>query len=204
MSYLVRRVPFMGKESRHPDGTRGDAACGRRLDVGRRGGAAATQAAGRWIGQQAEWKWWATLTFKEPVSDGRATKALNLWLRKLAQAEDRHFMAAWSLETQVNGRPHFHVLLDHPLTTLDSGGASLFNETEVQEIRPEWFSVSWLCADPAAGNARVRKYDPSGGAAFYLVKDGEWDLRVACPRPPECRRRNGCRFSRNLGLQAQA
>lgn len=193
----------MGKESRHPDGTPGDGDRRGNVEVNPCENAL-RQAAGRWIGQVAEWKWWATLTFKGPVSDGRAINALRRWLRNLAQAEDRHFVAAWSLEIQRNGRPHFHVLFDHPVTTVDSGAARLFGEAEVHEIQPEWFSVSWLNSDPAAGNARVQKYDPSGGAAFYLVKDGEWDLRVACPRPPQCRRRSGCRFSRNLDLRARA
>jgi len=192
-SILYRRDSFMGAESRHPDGTRAEGSGGVSDVRSRR------QIAGEWIAAKAEWTWWATLTFRGSVGEAHAMKTLYGFLHGLAHEARRHFRAAWCMESQKRGALHFHALLDLPVTTIDHGAARLFGDPEEYEFSPTWLEYRWRNTNKAAGNARVQRYDSARAAAFYLVKGGQWDLRVACPRPPSCRRRLGCTFARKDG-----
>jgi hypothetical protein len=187
----------MDAESRHPDGTRAECSGGvsdarlrRRIE-------------GEWIAAMAEWTWWSSLTFQAPVGEARAKKILFGYLRALAQdlaqESGQHFRAAWCMEYQGRDVPHFHTLIDYPTTEIDLGAARLYGEPEEREVSPAWLECRWLSTDWAAGNVHVERYDPARGAAFYLVKGGRWDLHVACPRLPSCRRRLGCTFARKIG-----
>jgi len=187
----------MGTQSRHPDGTRTESAGGVSGVRLRR------QIAGEWIAAKAEWTWWSSLTFQAPVGEARAKKILFAYhselARELAQDSGQHFRVAWCMEYQGRDVPHFHTLIDYPTTAIDLGAASLYSEPEEHEVSARWLECRWLSTDSAAGNVHVERYDPARGAAFYLVKGGRWDLCVACPRLPSCRRRVGCTFAREIG-----
>lgn len=131
--------------------------------------------ASRWIAGQAQWTWWVTLTFRTPVTSETAVKLLRRWLRAVAiELAGAHVPVAWTLEWQSSGRPHFHVLL------------ALVAEVSGDELLRLWTRIDRACC--ARKLARADAFDSSKGAALYMLKGSEWDVNVACPRPPRCRR----------------
>jgi hypothetical protein len=134
---------------------------------------------GIFIGDYARWHCWATLTFKENVSEKAAVTALKRWLRRLAaEMVKTHIPFAWVTERQERGTWHLHLLLAFP------GAEEKFDAAEADRL--------WRRSHPLAGFTKLEEYDEDQGAAFYMAKEGEPDLNVACSRPRCCRRRGGC------------
>jgi hypothetical protein len=131
----------------------------------------------------ASWTWWVTLTFFRSVPRDRARVALRFWLRGVAREVGDHVKVAWVLEPTRVGVPHAHVLVAVP-----DGKSMGQNGAE----------ALWRRSDPLAGFSRVVRYapgrgcDPRFGAAGYLAEKQDWNVTVACPRRPPCRRKGGC------------
>ncbi len=135
------------------------------------------------IHSYAEWSWWVTLTFEEPVSAPTANRALKKWARAIAKKMlNAHFRLAYVSEVTTGGIPHFHVLIG-----LSPGHHVLF--------RADWAHNYWKRSGAKTGFTLFEPYDPEVGwrAALYLAKRGEPEIQVACPRHPECRHKHGCR-----------
>jgi hypothetical protein len=122
------------------------------------------------------WTWWATLTFKNRVSDEHADRSLRAWARHLArQVVDDHIGFVWVRESQP--RNHFHALLAMPAN-----------------VQLTWRELddAWKHSDTAAGFVEIVKYDAARGAAYYIASKDGWTSNVACPRHRRCRRPAGC------------
>ena len=140
---------------------------------------AVSEAAGRFVHDLAEWRWWATLTFRHDIGVDRADRAFRRWLRAIARDVVRdHVTVAWATGPQRFGRPHFHVLLAWRWD-------SLVYDADLGE-------QLWRWVDHNAGHARVERYDRDEGAAWYQAAHAEWDVNLVCPRSPRCRRNGPC------------
>lgn len=134
---------------------------------------------GTFIRDIAAWDYWVTLTFTEDVSTAAANRTLRKWLRFIAkQMVNAHVPFASVAERQGRGTWHFHLLLSFP------GSFHDFN--------PRAADKAWKKLHPLAGFTKIEQYDPEQAAAFYIAKDGEPDINIACPRHPCCRRESGC------------
>lgn len=140
------------------------------------------RAAAEFVRGLAPWTWWIAVTFTGHVSRNTAHRALRVWLSALARSHGEHLPVAWALEPSYINGWHAHVLLA-------CGGATI----TAREIEQAWKSAHTRAGIPWLRRYNARHGDPTRGAADYLVKGGEWDVNVACPRPPPCRRRAGCR-----------
>lgn len=122
-----------------------------RLDAGaleEQGALAARRAAwARWL-RTFRWSYFATPTFRHPVSEHAARRAVAAWLDALGP---RVYAAVTVERGRVEGRLHAHVLL---------GGLSRRPGAEVALQR------SW-----PRGRLAVAPYRGSGGAARYLCKN---------------------------------
>ena len=120
--------------------------------------------------RQCEWALWASLTFRGNPSQARALRVFRCWMHILQRrAFGRHYWnrkprIRWvrGMERQRRGTWHFHVLL--------AAGP---------RVSAEYAAVQWR---RLAGDADIRAYNPSKGAAYYLYKTystevgGEVDL----------------------------
>jgi len=128
--------------------------------------------------QPSDWTHFADLTFTNDVPEGRAMEALRWWLRALAKHSHTHVPYVFALGYQGNRRLHFHVLL--------AVAAHV-------PISVRWLDRHWRLSDRVANFARVNVYDSTRDGVPYLANhNGHWDVNIACPRTPRCRRRNGC------------
>lgn len=135
---------------------------------------------GRFIHNFGDWKWWATLTFRDYVSRGSAMRVFRSWLRTLAKLVYRHHLrVAWGFELQDREVWHIHLLLETPGPTSP--------ELEGPHLQSVWRAISGIC-----GISKIEPFDTTRGAGWYLSKGTDWDVNVACPRTPRCRR-SGCR-----------
>lgn len=98
-------------------------------------------------------------------------------LRTTAKHANEHVPFAFACGMQTNHRFHHHALLAVPTTATPIG--------------VDWLDFCWRGADRVAHFSRIVRYDPSLGAVRYIAAhQGFWDVNVACPRPPRCRRHN--------------
>jgi hypothetical protein len=136
------------------------------------------RAAGEFIAALAPWTWWCSLTFRGALSRDEAQATFKAWLRVVAREAHEHVWAAWAHGLQAEGRPHFHCLLAIRSDAFDESSATL----------------AWWGVDPRAGGTEIRRYRDDGGAAWYQTDPhhDEWDVLLACPRRPRCRRAAGC------------
>ena len=117
----------------------------------------AAQAMSHWLGQWP-WDWWATLTFRYPVSGRRAHR---LWVNFLHALEHQvqgkiHYVRVTQPQTQRGDVPHFHALL-----------------MGVKGEDPVVWKGRW---EQMAGLAEIDIYDPHRGATYYLAKCATSDL----------------------------
>lgn len=119
--------------------------------------------------KQYDWNWWCTLTFKHPPTWESANSTFRKWLNKLNRKTfgNNYFKRPseglrWlrGVELQQRDAIHFHALV--------AGDPKPHREEAVQ---------LW---EGMAGDAQINVYDPTLGAAYYIVKkyaaDGNLDL----------------------------
>jgi hypothetical protein len=131
----------------------------------------AREATGEWL-HKFPWDLFCTPTFRDDeVALPIAAERFELFVRRLARERvKRHLWIAWFADLQRRGVPHFHVLLG----TLKGDP----RRVELVDIDGLWV---W-------GDLRATPFD-GRGAAFYGARGHRlWDVNVACPRPPRCRR----------------
>jgi hypothetical protein len=118
---------------------------------------------GRFVYRAAPWTIWATLTFRFAVtSDRLATSSVFEWLDQIAHDVGQRLRAAYTVEPFATGERHVHALVSCP------AGARL---TTARAAAHWW-----------RGHVQVRAYQPSRGAAWYLVKFPDaWDLTWGRP-----------------------
>ena len=103
----------------------------------------------RWL-RSLRWSYVATPTFRRPVSEAAARRAVAQWLAPLGKS----VYAAVAVERgRVEGRVHAHVLL---------GGLA----------RREGVDVALRLGWGTRGRITIAPYHGRGGAARYLCKDG--------------------------------
>jgi hypothetical protein len=144
-----------------------------------------TRVAGEFFRDCGPWQWWISLTFRGPVTMGRAEDAFRSWAKKLAQdVVGVHVELAWVLDGN-GGHWHYHALLGLP------DGAS---------VTAAALDRLWKATEPGVtGFAHIRAYQ-GDGAAFYLGKKIDrysYSVTTVCPRRPCCRRGKGCVKSRH-------
>lgn len=133
-----------------------------------------------------EWDSVWTLTFDKYVPRERARQATNRWFQTLAQDVVRvHFRVAWAVEQWRLGEL-FHVHLQLKL---------LGNDVVLDNVAAH---RAWRDSDAAAGYTKPKRYVrgvcDERSHEPYLGKAADWDVTIACPRPPRCRRAHGCDF----------
>jgi hypothetical protein len=140
---------------------------------------ASWRALGDWVGTLLSWSYDGTLTFKYPVSASRAIDHAKEWLRGLAKMIDGHIVVLFGVERHDLGGHHVHLLL-RP-------------EPRIGIVDAGVLARSWLASTPVAGpRSEFRLFRVSCGGEHYVVKDGDWDFFVACPRWRACRRSDRC------------
>jgi hypothetical protein len=122
-----------------------------------------------------KWRWFVTLTFSEDVGRDRANAILDECLDELEAAfhDSLTCMIAQEQKTYSGsgkpaGRVHFHLLI---------GGAV---DLPAKAIINWWQQPKFGGSRTSGAGADVRAYDPTGGAANYLLKfqvDPAWDVR---------------------------
>ena len=131
-----------------------------------------------WLNER-RWSWFWTLTNHWFVPLRRVRRMVARWLREIARATNSHIYAAFVIERRRIGQP-FDV---HALIELDDGA----------RLDVAFADRVWKRQSLASGFTRALRYDAArGSAADYMQKIAEIEVTIACPRPPRCRRRNGC------------
>lgn len=138
------------------------------------GGATFSGAFGNYLASY-EWDHFFTLTTEQPMSPDALGKALRQrFVRCLTRKAGRPLAWFFAAEGRASGHHHLHGLIY---------GTSLLTIRAIE--------LSW-----PLGYTRILKYDPSRGAARYVVKDlkarhDDWDVsrrlppkRMAGPHPP--------------------
>lgn len=108
------------------------------------------------------WDWFCTLTFRDPVPSFTAHRRFAFFMRDVEQAAG--LPIAWFRADEygpLGGRLHLHALVSN-----------------VGHLRRLTWMDRW---DARNGYARILKFDPEKGAAYYCAKYvtkqfGEWDL----------------------------
>lgn len=116
-----------------------------------------------------DWYWWCHLTFRTPPTWDWAVSAFSRWMNKLNRSTfgNNYYKRPneglrWlrGVERQQLGARHFHVLV---------AGSPKLHRDEATRL---WGKL--------AGNAQIDVYDPTRGAAIYIVKkyaaEGNLDL----------------------------
>ena len=135
------------------------------------------QAEGGFLNNLYPWTHWATLTLREGISAFAFDASLRRFFKSIARVCDDHIPFGYGVGHQLREVLHAHVLLVLPTNVTDP---DLLVKTQ------------WRGAHHLAGNTDIRVFDGDRGAAWYTVKHRSWDVNVACPRPPRCRRKRGC------------
>lgn len=135
--------------------------------------AAAKQAFGSWVGKDAEYTVFATVTLRDPESRGaRGTHTAPGWALavKASKALVRTTnSSAWVLvfEQQVDrGVPHVHALIACPWATGAQRVDGTFADEGVRARIIDAQEALYL----AHGITRLKAYDPQRGAAYYIGK----------------------------------
>ena len=116
-----------------------------------------------------DWNWWCTLTFKGTPRWDDADRTFRKWLNKLNRRTfgNNYYKRPseglrWLRGTELQQRQaiHFHVLV-------------------AGDPKPAWNTAAKMWSQ-LAGDASIDAYDPTRGAAFYMMKkyagDGNLDL----------------------------
>jgi len=132
---------------------------------------------GAFIHKLRPWSHWATLTFRDHISYDRCKREMWQRLHFIAQRLVLgHVWFAFALDKQARGVFHFHLLIEIPELSA--------NQASVEHLDGLWRRVN--------GHTRIELFDPTRGAAWYMVGGhNEWDVHVACPRRNLCRRPPG-------------
>ena len=121
--------------------------------------------------EQAEWQWFCTFTFRDPIHPEAADKLFRLWIRHLNRAaygprwdKKPHGCVSWvrALEWQKRGVLHYHALV-----------ACV---PEREHMQKDKWGDKW---NEWAGFARVDSYRSGGVIAYitkYILKGGEIDI----------------------------
>jgi hypothetical protein len=94
------------------------------------------------------WTHLVTLTFKNIVEEEFAERRMKAWIRKLEKVSEGRVNWVFSIERQGSGNPHLHLLL------------GLRNGLQIEQLVTAWKD----------GFAKIRRYDPGRGGAYYVVK----------------------------------
>lgn len=113
---------------------------------------------------QWKWDWYATLTFKDPISIKKAFKSFNEWKVALKHAVKQRIDYAMVIEYSKSKLyiPHIHIFLS---------GAK--NE-KPYKWEKRWYQIG--------GIAKIKGYNPEQGASYYLAKKiagGKVDLKLS-------------------------
>jgi hypothetical protein len=98
------------------------------------------------------WDWFATLTFRYPVSTRHAYRQFYIWQRLLEKTVRGkvHYILVTEPQRNRDNTPHFHVVL--------SG---------IKNENPAHWESEWL---KIGGRAQVQVYDYTKGGAYYMSK----------------------------------
>ena len=117
-----------------------------------------------WL-QGMRWDWWATPTFRYPVTPTQAVRAVEAWLAPLPSA-----YAAIGVQRGPTGdRLHVHALV----------GGTGRHPVQVWGLRRGW----------RRGNVRIEGFRPHLGAVAYLVRQADEIELLGSPVPWRPRRR---------------
>lgn len=139
--------------------------------------------ANRFLSEAAPWRHFATLTSAHDLSDSTILAAFRAWAQRLARAHSAHLSVGFVFAPQARGALHVHALL-----------------APAEPVEQEIIAPALVAAWPL-GSATARPIDAPVVAANYLLEHVDltdhdirraWDLNVACPREPRCRRRRSC------------
>lgn len=110
------------------------------------------EAWGNWLHYQWEWEWFVSLTFRDDhVGTGRANVLWRMWHKQLVKETGKDVQYVRVTEFQrYRGIPHYHALI-----------------LNVKHVRRLTWKDRW---DTLAGYARILRFDPKKGAAYYLCK----------------------------------
>jgi hypothetical protein len=153
------------------------------------------RATAEWLERKHDWTHYATLTFKDAVSEDHAHHALKAWMRNIARVlGNRHVPIVHGFERTKRGVPHFHALVAVPPHQPDAGTLALdWGPDPAPDDYATVLKGLWLRSDHRAGHRnKIEPYRRGGGGAGYLAKDGDWRPDTACPRLHACRRDQGC------------
>lgn len=139
---------------------------------------AVAQAVADWIRRLARWEFYVSLSYKDATSEGPAARHLRAFLRAVAQTYGVHVDVAIGEEYQERGAYHHHVLIAPRRSESAAASPSLTTRR---------IELLWRRTHPCTGHARIVRYNPKRGAAWYLARHQNWDVNVACPRLA-CRR----------------
>ncbi len=137
-------------------------------------------AAAEFLQRFAPWTHFVTVTYREdrtPYALGLDVRSL---VRELAGELREHVPVAFAWGHQRNGLLHGHLLLAWP------PGAPWAPE---RRLRHGWWALS-------GSHVQCLPFDPRRPAGDYLAGHDGWEVNVACPRLPRCRRGPGCREAR--------
>ena len=167
-------------------------------DIPQRSPRTVRRAAGEWIGQRADWNWYATLTFRYALPVALAQRVFLAWLRVLAHRANAHVPTAYCRELQRRNVDHYHALIDYPAVLPDPQSAAL---GWGDEFRPTSESLLWLWRaghDAAGPIGRIEPVRNARDVGRYLAKYEDWALRLACPSSA-CRRQGSCVVAKITG-----
>jgi hypothetical protein len=125
------------------------------------------QTCANWLNSYS-WHWYATLTFRHPISPRRAWKLFNRW--KIALKKHSHNRICYFMVLELDrSNPHLHVFL--------SGTAS---------EKPYLWEQEWYGLARITGIAKIKLYNHSLGASYYLSEKwihGRADIKFSRELP---------------------
>lgn len=142
-----------------------------------------------WIRGFAPWEVFGTFSYKYETSEVAAQKHFKKFLGSIAKLYGVHVSVATGEDYQARGAYHHHFLI-----------APMREEviTKIPSVTIRDLETLWQDTHSSTGHARIVRYDPSRGAAYYLAKHQDLGITVACPRHLPCRRpKKGCRVLRS-------
>ncbi len=137
-----------------------------------------TEIESNWIHDKYPWQIFAGFDFSKAVSGRVAFERFNGLCRELAQNRIHgHVAVSWFWGVQYWGAPYFHALfyaLPHVRENMEA--------LTIGDFDGLW---PW-------GTSKIEIFD-DGRAANYGERHKNFEINVACPRRPRCRRSKGCR-----------
>ena len=140
---------------------------------------ALAQATADFIRQRANWEFYVSLSYVNEVRAPLAARHFQRFLRSVAKRYGTHVDVAWGEEEQERGAYHHHALLAQ---------RRIESRFETPKVTTHDLDTLWRFTHSSTGHARVVRYKPWRGAAYYMARHQNWDINVACPRRPACRR----------------